>query len=361
MEITGTGVSAKLMPLKSRVVTAIRRICAERFTKRPRVSAQSFLVTTCSIVAGLLVVGLLFGWDNLAHIWSWLAGPGDTRESNSAIIRNVGLVLAGLIALPLATWRSWVAWRQAEVAHQSLLNERYQKAAEMLGNENLSVRLGGVYALQALIEEQPEQYYVSCMRLLCAFVRNPPPDKQLPSLSDREMTNSRGGIKLRGDVQAVIDMMRTRDDRLIALESEKRFVVDFRGADLRGSNLWNVNFTKVDLRDADLSGASAVRANMSHVGLSGARLYKTILASADLSGAYFDGADISRTWFCGRSSAVGQRFGSPAVGLEFHRIWRARASRRNPPILGGVFLEARSREPLVWDPGKGMGIEYVSK
>ena len=183
-------------------------------------------------------------------LWDWLAKD----ESGSATIRNIGLVIAGSLAIPLAIWRAVVADKQASsaqhqaaIAQQGLLNERYQKAAEMLGNESLFVRLGGVYALQALIEEYPEQYYVSCMRLLCAFVRNPPADEHLTPLSDRELTRWGGGIRLRGDVQAVMDLMRSRDDRLIALERKAGFQVDFRGADLRGSNLRNVNFTGIAL------------------------------------------------------------------------------------------------------------------
>ena len=297
-------------------------------------------------------------------LWDWLARD----ESGSATIRNIGLVIAGSLAIPLAIWRAVVADKQASsaqhqtaIAQQGLLNERYQKAAEMLGNHLLSVRLGGIYALQRLIEEHPEQYYVSCMRLLCAFVRNPPEDENLTPLSDREMTRSGGGIRLRADVQAVMDMMRSRDDRLIALEIKRGFVVDFRGADLRGSNLRSVHFTGVDLRDADLSGAYAVGANMSRVGLSGARLYKTKLALANLSGTYLGGADVSRTWFCAKALGRGRRFDSPAVGIVYYRFDRARARKGNPPILGGVVLDADFGTPLVWDPSKGMGIEYVLK
>ena len=210
-------------------------------------------------MVAVLVGGSLLSW----RYWGSLHGGED---SVSTTVRNLGLVIGGVIAVLLAVWRSLVATRQADtaqhqtsIARQGLLNERYQKAAEMLGNENLFVRLGGVYALQALIEEHPEQYYVSCMRLLCALVRNPPADLNLPSLSDREMTRSGGGIRLRGDVQAVMDIMRSRDDRLTALERKASFVVDFRGADLRGSNLRSVNFTRVDLRDADLSGGLCCR------------------------------------------------------------------------------------------------------
>ncbi len=319
-------------------------------------SGEFWIILSVAVIAVEVVLVVV--------LWDWLTGD----ESGSATIRNIGLVIAGSLAIPLAIWRAIVADRQASsaqhqtvIAQQSLLNERYQKAAEMLGNALLSVRLGGIYALQALIEEHAEQYYVRCMRLLCAFVRNPPVDERLTPRSDKEMTRWGGGIRLRADVQAVMDMMRSRDDRLMALEGRAQFEVDFRGSDLRGSNLRQVNFTGVDLRDADLSGAYAVGANMSRVGLSGARLYKTMLAAADLSGTYFSGADISRTWFCGKSSVHGRRFDSPAIGIELHRFYRARARKGNPPILGGVVLEAKSQEPLVWEPSKGVGIEYVTR
>ena len=314
-------------------------------------------------MAVVSVVGCVLSWC----FWEELHGRED---SISTTVRNLGLVIGGVIAVLLAIWRSLVATQQADtaqhqagIAQQGLLNERYQKAAEMLGSDLLSVRLGGIYALQRLVEEHPEQYYVSCMRLLCAFVRYPPADEHLTPLSDREMTRWGGGIRLRGDVQAVMDLMRSRDDRLIALERKVSFSVDFRGADLRGSNLRGLNFTGVVLYDTDLSGAYAVGANMTNAALSGARLYKTRLASANLSGASFWGADVSRTWFCDTSSTsiTGRRFGSPAVGIVYYRFDRARARKGNPPILGGVVLDADFGTPLVWDPSNGMGVEYFPK
>ena len=81
-------------------------------------------------------------------VWKWFS----EGESNSGTIRNIGLVLAGLVALPLALWRSFVAQnqaraaqRQAFTAQEGLANDRYQKGAEMLGSDVLSVRIGGIY------------------------------------------------------------------------------------------------------------------------------------------------------------------------------------------------------------------------
>ena len=120
---------------------------------------------TVVVIAVVVTLSIVF--------WDWLS----FGESGSPTIRNVGLVLAALVALPLAVWRSKVAerqasaaQRQADTAQQNLLNERYQRGAEMLGSDVLAVRLGGIYALQRLAQEHPKQYHIQIMRLFYSFV-----------------------------------------------------------------------------------------------------------------------------------------------------------------------------------------------
>ena len=95
-------------------------------------------------------VGLaLVGWslfvvsesisDAAFSAWLWLRGA----DSNATTLRNVGLGVGGPLAVSIAWWRS-------SVSQRTLLNERYQKGAEMLGNEMMAVRLGGIYALGEL-------------------------------------------------------------------------------------------------------------------------------------------------------------------------------------------------------------------
>ena len=100
-------------------------------------------------VAVAVALPRLFAFE--VNYWSWLAGD----DSGSATISNVALVLAGAIALSLAVWRARVASRQADTAQQGLLDERYQKGAEMLGSQVNAVRLGGIYALERLARDYP--------------------------------------------------------------------------------------------------------------------------------------------------------------------------------------------------------------
>ena len=138
-----------------------RRIWShENQMKRSLISKGLWFAVLVLIVL-LAVIGL-----SVEH-WEWLNGP------NSATVRNIGLLAVGVIAILLAFWRSNVAERQAETAQAGLLNERYQKGAEMLGSGVLSVRLGGIYALKRLAEEHPKEFHIQIIELFCAFVRHP--------------------------------------------------------------------------------------------------------------------------------------------------------------------------------------------
>ena len=138
----------------------------------PSAGSCWFTVLATLIVAAGLALTLCF--------WDWLHSGTPVDVSNSTTLRNVGLLLGGVLALVFAVWRSLVAerqsltaQRQADIAQQSLLNERYERGAEMLGSNVLAVRMGGIYALTRLAEDYPEQYSVQIMELFCAFARNP--------------------------------------------------------------------------------------------------------------------------------------------------------------------------------------------
>ncbi len=90
-------------------------------------------------------------------------------------MRNLALIAGFVIGIPLAVWRSWTADRQAETAERGLRNERYQQGAEMLGSKTLSVRLGGIYALERLAQDHPDDYHGQIIDLFSAFVRRPVP------------------------------------------------------------------------------------------------------------------------------------------------------------------------------------------
>ena len=324
--------------------------------------------------------GGFWGW--LGNAWGWLRETPNGYESASTTIRNLGLVLAAPFVLWFAYWRAKVAdrqakaaqeqvatsLRQAETAQRGLLNERYQKGAEMLGSEVLSVRLGGIYALERLAREHPEEYHVQIMRLFCAFVRNPTPDDKL----DTEVTSERTTIDeflgsqepdrladLRLDIDAVMEAIALRSVEVIRLEKDADFHIDLREANLQNlfwTNFENVNLYRSNLSSADLSGASfragtnfswihAVRVILSDADLMDVNLSAACLWYVNLTGAFLINADLSRTILQNTNLSGADLRG--ARGLTQKQLDAAIANPDNPPQLDGV-LDAETGEQLVW-------------
>ena len=174
-------------------------------------------------IAAVLVIGVFLSW----RFWEEL---GDEEESLSTTVRNVGLVIGGVVAILVAIWRSRVAERQAGAAQrqanttqQNLLDERYQRGAEMLGSDLLAARLGGICGLQRLAEEHPGQYHIQIMELLCAFVRYPTGGERREEGQDTVE-----------DVQIAVRAIGTRSRTGIELERKSDFRLDlFKGEPCR--------------------------------------------------------------------------------------------------------------------------------
>ena len=228
---------------------------------------------TCVIVfaVGLLVFGVVM----VCRHWGWIV-----TESGSTIIRNLGLVIGGLIAIGFGIWRGVVAGRQAKTSQRGLLNERYQRGAEMLGSPVLAVRLGGIYALHRLVEEEPERYHVQIMRLLCAFVRNPTKDDNARP-SGGALGSGIIDYLLRQDVQAAVTAIGTRSDTDVELEKKENFHLLLSCANLSGAYLQRANLSHAILFDTDLSRAYLERANLSDARLSYANLFAVMKLTQD--------------------------------------------------------------------------------
>ena len=313
----------------------------------------------------LLVLGVA-SWVSVKH-WVWFSDD----EPVSSVIRNLVLAVAAVVGLPLAIWRSMVAERQADTAQQGLLNERYQKGAEMLGDEVLAVRLGGIYALLRLAESHPRQYYIQVIELLCAFARSP--TEKLP------LTAS----SLQEDVQAIMTAIGGRSEAELGYEKAAgNFQLDLRGADLRGANLRGANLYRTMLANANLSGentnlfgatlisANLFGANLSSAGLVSARLIGAILVNAKLPGAELMDANLSVALLTGADLSGADLVGACLKGADlsgakigatrtssgevvFSRLTqaqldKARADPENPPKIDDGTIDFVTDKQLVW-------------
>lgn len=319
-----------------------------------------------ALTAAVLVAGFGLAWWR----WDWLRSGG--AESNGEALRNISLVLGALVALVLAVWRSRVAERQSEAARRqadtaqrSLTYERIQKGVEMIGSPVLAVRLGGIYALDHLAQEYPNEHHVQVMHVLCAFVRNPFHDHSASQPDVRDAVKAIGG--------------RNRDR--IRIEEASKYVPDLSYANLRNLEIINLNFSSGNFEGADLSGSDIEISNLSFANLDkailhGATLYGTnlerasvnradlsavegavanftnaSLRRADLSHANMQGAEFRHAELEG-ADLTGTVFiegGHEANGLTQKQIDLAKADENHPPIIEGL-LDAETEQRLRWSP-----------
>lgn len=221
-----------------------------------------------------------------------------------------------------------VAQQTLDVSRKSQTTERFVKAIEQLGqsgNDKLTIRLGGIYALEQIAKDAPDEYHFPIMEVLTAYVREHALRKDLPQQHvDETSVPEDDGEKespqqqedeppaiLPTDIQAVLTVIgrRTRtygqgerrrlelprtDLRRADLRVARLEGVDLREAYLHEADLWGAELHETDLKGAHLDGAHLVRAHLHGVDLVRADLGGANLGGANLLAANLRGMDLRR-------------------------------------------------------------------
>ena len=181
-----------------------------------------------------------------------------------------------------------VTLRQVGASREGRSIDLFTKAVDQLASDQVSVRHGGVYALEQL-SELDARYRGHAHALLTAFVRQHAPWP--PSQPDSEVMADRARLQggLADDIGAAIAVLGRQAMIVGDAESELERV------DLRGAELNDLNLPKVCFAHANLDGATLRRANLSNATLLETTLRNTDLSNADLreadlTGALLDGA-----------------------------------------------------------------------
>lgn len=336
---------------------------------------------------GMLAVSVI-GSVLLFLCWEWLQSAPTKRETNGETLRNAALLLGGIVALIFGIWRSMAADRQADAAksqadaahtqvnaaqtqiaaaqaqvdtaRRSLMNERYQNGAEMLGSDVMLVRLGGIFALQNLGEEHPIQFHIQIMRIFCAFATEPISDNADPRRNDNTIMSPHSNeseIKLRSDVQLVIESIARRGDIAIQIENGIGYRPDLSNADLSGLKLGEEDSPLThNLSNTDFWEATLSKAHFANTSLRGtwygpsAKLEETTFGiNTDLTGAAFVRTDMSSVDFYG-TNLSGVQFSIDGVqgvrNLTQEKLFGATADPNNPPKLDGL-TDPETGDPLL--------------
>ena len=113
-----------------------------------------------------------------------------------------------------------ISQQQAQASHDLLISNQIAKGFEQLGSDKIEVRLGGIHALEGILQMQPPDkispdHRQPVLEALCAFVR------------EHTIGNDRFGT-VTTDVQAVLTVIGRRPEELK--------LVDLSGAVVPGAD-----------------------------------------------------------------------------------------------------------------------------
>src|SRR6266581_3943542 len=231
----------------------------------------------------------------LAFWWWWprwqvnllaleIRDPKARADVEDKFRKTVGQLLGGAAVL-FGAWLAFLQFSQQQQTAQSQIKQQQQaardllisnqvsKGFEQLASDKMAIRLGGIYALEGVMNasERPEQYRGPVLEMLCAFVREYTIGKTV-------------FVKPAIDIQAALTVIGRRKGQELP---------DLAQANIPGANLSGANLSGADLDSANLNSAYLSGANLGLADLNGAYLSGANLSDANLSGANLRGADLT--------------------------------------------------------------------
>ena len=163
-------------------------------------------------------------------------------------------------------------------AEEGHLTERFTQAMGQLGDTEMAIRLGGIYALERIAKDS-EKDHGPIMAVLTAYVREKAPrqDEEPPKAAARPAT----------DIQAILTVIGRRETTGKNKSNDR---LDLRQTQLVGANLYNADLVGAELYNANLAWAFLSEARLGWAILTGAILVGAELYNADLYNANLDGA-----------------------------------------------------------------------
>ena len=270
------------------------------------------------ILAGVILTSLAMVFLVESMSWDWKTLTGSKSPNLIEAWRNIGLIALGIVGVGLATWRSILAHQQNQnaiaqrrISERGMNVDRYQKGAQMLESDELSVRIAGIYGLRELAISDPEESYIIVQSLLFAFIREKSRERVL-----EKPTSANAGFALANalttddglspDIHEALNAttaLRKAVENAHHLEEKARWHANLVGANLSdadlpsanlsGANLERANLFNVCFREANLTMARLMDANLSKADLDFIKLPLAILERANLSKAFLKAADLT--------------------------------------------------------------------
>jgi hypothetical protein len=262
------------------------------------------------IVALVLLAAIWWLWWRLPKrqvrgLENQIPDPKERADVEDDFRKTLGQALGGAAVLIGAgfAYLQFSAQQQAtrdqlQSTHDLFISNQVSKGFEQLAGKEAAMRLGGIYALEGVMNTS-EQYHQPVLEALCAFVRV----GTIGMIVNREPAT---------DIQAALTVIGRRADgpgQVDLINANIPRAALNNHADLRGAKLIHATLTRANLSDANLSGADLtvanlvtailMRADLTNADLNTAGLGLADLRGASLRGAVLSGANLSRAFLNG--------------------------------------------------------------
>jgi hypothetical protein len=255
----------------------------------------------------------------LQRCWQWLVAHQQAAFLLAGAVLAVILFFVNVVAAAAVT-AAWVAlirhYAQTDADRQRRITESFSKAIDQLASDKLEVRLGGIYLLERISQESPDDYW-TVMETLTAFVRERTrrteaelpkrvkerayflwKDAGEPEGQDDEFWKQANELEFKAppaaDIAAVLTVIRRRSDENRKRELEKNWQLDFSGAVLR----WPTSLARISNAPSSrtrISKALTSSRRISKAPASIARISKAPTSRTRISKAPSSGTRISKT------------------------------------------------------------------
>ena len=237
--------------------------------------------TALLIMIGIPTAQDVFGnWNNIEK--------KERSQAGVTLLQTIATSIGGIAVfwnIVLARRQMAIAHRQIELAQnqmeitcEQIINERFSKAVEQLGHNQLAVRVGAIYALAKLAKDSPRDHW-TIMEMLAFFLR-----QHCPCPEGRTGRGHPSSVPK--DIQAAVLVLGQRN---VEQDPEKSHL-HLTHKDLRG-----ISFAEGDFRHAYFYESNLSDANFYGANLQGANFWKADLSYTNLKGCQLDGAILSKT------------------------------------------------------------------
>ena len=215
------------------------------------------------------------------------------------IIAGAGAIIGYLIAIA----RNIIANNQNKINQQGQITESMVQAIAQIGTfnndkPNIEVRLGGLYALQRIMQDSPRDED-SIAKIFYAYVRENAKRNNIKQPKEDKQAEQKTH-QMREDIQTALDIIGQfiREWKIQGKEVSPDTRINFARANLVGYSFKGVDFSRAILEDVDLSGVELYDVNLFDVDLSGADLSGANIFNTDLTGANLIKANLTGASLC---------------------------------------------------------------